>query len=105
LQAFKITEESAVKDWFAEFLVVLSHSKRTQWAIFLGVFGFVAINLWGDYQLSNFELSGHMDSIGAAIKEKLLRCYDKVGLACLISFFLLAIKLNRKDKKRLYAMD
>ena len=93
-----------MKDWFAEFLVVLSHSKRTQWAIFLGVFGFVAINLWGDYQLSNFELSGNMDSIGAVIKEKFLRRYDKVALGCLISFFLLAIKLYRKDKKRLYDM-
>ena len=43
-----------MKDWFAEFLVVLSYSKRTQWAILLGVLGFFAIKLWGDYQLSNF---------------------------------------------------
>lgn len=93
-----------VKDWFAEFSVVLSHSNRTQLALFLGVFGFVAIHVWGDYQLSNFELSGQMSSIGEVIKDKLLRRYDKVALGCLISFFLLAIKLYRKDKKRLYGM-
>ncbi len=93
-----------MKDWFAEFLVVLSHSKRTQLAVCLGVFGFAAIHLWGNYQLSNFELSGHMSSIGEVVKENLLRRYDKVALGCLISFFLLAIKLYRKDKKRLYGI-
>jgi hypothetical protein len=93
-----------VKDWFSEFLVILCHSKRTQLVVLLGVFGFVAIHLWGDYQLSNFELSGHMGPIGEVIKEKILRRYDKVALGCLISFFLLAIKLYRKDKKRLYGM-
>ena len=94
-----------MKNWFAEFLVVFSHSKRTQWAIFLGVLGFFAIHLWGDYQLSSFKLSANMDSIGAVIKEKFLRRYDKVALGCLISFFLLAVKLYRKDKKRLYGMS
>ena len=92
-----------MKDWFAEFLVVLCHSKRTQLAVFLGVFGFVAIHVWGDYHLSTFELSSHMSSTGKVIKDKFLTRYDKVALGCLISFLLLAIKLYRKDKKRLYS--
>lgn len=91
-----------MKDWFNEFLVILAYSKRTQWAIILGVVGFVGIQVWGDYQLSNFEMTGPMSSITDVIKQKLLRHYDKAALGCLLSFWGTAITLYKKDRKRLY---
>lgn len=91
-----------MKDWFNEFLVILAYSKRTQWAIILGVVGFVGIQVWGDYQLSNFEMTGPMSSITDVIKQKLLRLYDKAALGCLLSFWGTAITLYKKDRKRLY---
>jgi len=91
-----------VKDWFTEVLVILAYSKRTQWALILGMMGFIGITLWGDYQLANFELSGNFTAIGDVIKQKLLRHYDKAALGCLLSFWFTAIKLYRKDRKRFY---
>lgn len=91
-----------MKDWFNEFLVILAYSKRTQWAIILGVVGFVVIQVWGGYQLSNFELSGPMSSITDVIKQKFLRHYDKAALGCLLSFWGTAITLYKKDRKRFY---
>ncbi len=61
--------------------------------------GFIAINILGNYQLSNFELSGNMKAFEDAIVNKILRRYDKVALGCLVSFWVLAIKFYRKVQK------
>jgi hypothetical protein len=91
-----------MREWLLEFRLILENSKKTQWAIFLGVFGFIAIHLFANYQLSNFQLQGPMSGLTDAIRENLFNRYEKVAWGCLITFWLLAIKLYRRDKKRLY---
>lgn len=91
-----------MKDYFAEILIVIAYSGRTQAAILLGLFGFILINLVGDYYLDNFHLSGYMAPLTDVIKEKLLHRYDKAAWGILISFWWLAVKFYRKDKKKFY---
>ena len=67
-------------------------SKKTQWAIFLGVVFFFGIHIWGSYSLSNFELHGHMNGIQDVVAEKLAKRYDKIALGALISFWVIACK-------------
>lgn len=88
--------------WLTEVLLILSFSKRTQWAIFLGVIGFFVINFLGSTQLDNFELQGAMAPFSGVIKDNLVQKYDKAAYGCLGSFWLLAYKLYRRDKKRFY---
>lgn len=91
-----------MKEFFAEILIVISYSGRTQAAIFLGLIGFIIINLVGDYYLANFQLTGYMAPLTDVIKGKLLHRYDKAAWAVLISFWWLAVKFYRKDKKRIF---
>lgn len=88
--------------WLADVLMILGFSKRTQWAILLGVVGFIGINIFGHSQLANFELHGVMVPFTEIVRDKLLHRYDKIAYGCLGSFWLLAIKLYRLDKKRFY---
>lgn len=91
-----------MKDWFFEFLLVLSYSRKTQWAIILGALGYIVINIIGTYMLHDFHLTGLLEPMTDVVKDKLSGKYDKAALGCLGSFWLLAVKLYRKDKKRLY---
>jgi hypothetical protein len=90
-----------MKDYFTEILTVIAYSARTQAAIILGMIGFIVINLVGDYYLDNLQLSGYMTLLTDAIKGKLLHRYDKAAWGVLISFWWLAVKLYRKDRKRI----
>lgn len=89
-----------MKDYFTEILLIISYSSRTQAAIILGAIGFIVINLVGDYYLTNSQLSGQMPGLTEIIKEKFAHRYDKAAWAVLFSFWWLAFKLYRKDKKR-----
>lgn len=91
-----------MKDYFTEILMVIAYSGRTQAAIILGMIGFITINLVGDYYLDNFQLSGHMSGLTDIIKEKFAHRYGKAAWGVLLSFWWLAFKLYRKDKKRLW---
>lgn len=91
-----------MKDYFTEILIVVAYSGRTQAALALGMIGFIVVNLVGDYYLANFQLSGHMSGLTDAIKEKFAHRYDKAAWGVLLSFWWLAFKLYRKDKKRLW---
>jgi hypothetical protein len=91
-----------MKEWFFELLFVLSYSRKTQWAIILGALGYIFINLLGNYMLNNFHLTGILEPMTYFVKDKLSGKYDKAALGCLGSFWLLAIKLYCKDKKRFY---
>ncbi|MCL2915551.1 hypothetical protein L2725_17490 [Shewanella corallii] len=88
-------------NWLAEFLYVLALSRRTQWALFMGVIFYIAIDTFGSYLLSNFELHGHFKALEIVISEKILRKYDKLALITLLSFWFLAVKYYLKDRKRL----
>jgi len=89
-----------MKDYFTEILMVIAYSGRTQAAIILGVIGFIVINLVGDYYLANFQLSGQMSGLTDIIKEKFAHRYDKAAWGVLLSFWWLAFKLYRKDRKK-----
>lgn len=91
-----------MKDRIIELLCILAFSKRTQWALILGVVGFIGIHVWGQYHLSNLELEGNLSMHERVISHKLMLRYDKVALGCLISFWLLACKLYVRDKRRFY---
>lgn len=90
-----------MKDWISELLLVLFYSKKTQYAILIGIFGYLTINLVGDYMLRDFKLTGILAPLSEMVKNQLIGKYDKAALCCLGSFWMLAIKLYRKDKKRL----
>lgn len=90
-----------MKDYFSEILLVVAYSGRTQAAIVLGMVGFIAVNLIGDYYLANFQLSGQMSGLTDIIKEKFAHRYDKAAWAMLFSFWWTALKLYRKDKKKI----
>ena len=89
-------------NWLNEFLYVLALSKKTQWALILGVVSFIGINLLGQYMLGNFELHGPAKGLQDVIIEKMAKKYDKAALVALISFWILAFKFYQKDKKRFW---
>ncbi|MAX55996.1 MAG: hypothetical protein CL537_10895 [Alcanivoracaceae bacterium] len=89
-------------NWLIEFLYVLAISKRTQWAIILGVVFFVGINLLGHYMVANFELHGPAKGLQEVIAQKFAHKYDKAAFIALLSFLFLAYKCYKKDKKRLW---
>jgi len=85
-----------------EFLIILAFSKRTQWAIIVGLIGFVGIDLIGNHIINGLELSGPLSSILEPLQEVLHGRYDKAAFNCLMSFLLLAANCFRKDRKRFY---
>lgn len=91
-----------MKDYFTDILLVIAYSRRTQLAIFFGIFGFIVINLMGNYYLNNLQLSGQMASLTDVIRDKLAHRYDKAAWGVLLSFLVLAVKLYQKDKKKLW---
>ncbi|AVT49503.1 hypothetical protein C8I07_18225 [Shewanella baltica] len=87
-----------------EFLYVLPLSKRTQLALIFGVVFHFVILLIGKYYIAEIEFQGVMKPLEDAIVGKLLHRYDKVALFVLVSFWILAFKCYRKDRKRLYSL-
>lgn len=91
-----------MRNIFYEFLVVLSYSKRTQWAICLGVVSFFSIHLLGYHSLNNFQFQGPMSGLVDMIKLKMLKYYDREAIGGLLSFWYLAIKYYRRDRRRYF---
>lgn len=89
-------------EWFFELLTILCFSRRTLFAIILGMLGYIAISLIGKHMVGDFQLSGYLAPMSDLVKENLLGKYDKAAIGWLVSSWLLAIKLYRKDKKRFY---
>ncbi|HCG6123152.1 TPA: hypothetical protein ACQJO2_004353 [Vibrio parahaemolyticus] len=87
-----------------ELLYVLSLSKRTQLALIFGVVFHFVILLVGKYYIAEIEFQGVMKPLEEAMVGKLLHKYDKVALFALASFWVLAFKCYRKDRKRLYSL-
>lgn len=86
-----------------EFLLVLAYSRRTQWALFLGVFAFVVMLLGGSHFASTLNFEGMFAPFTAPIQELILKRYGWAALCVLISFLVLATKCYRKDRKRLFS--
>lgn len=89
---------------FGEFVAILTFSRRTQWALLLGLVAYIGISLLGDHFLNDFELTGAMSSLTEPIKDLIDQRYDKAAFACLLSSWALAFKVYRKDKKRFYSI-
>lgn len=89
--------------WFEEFLVVLAHSSRTQWAISLGIVSSIATLVMGNYLVSHLSFHGVLAPLAETVREALQDRYDKAAWSSLAAFFLLAVKCYRKDRKRLLA--
>jgi hypothetical protein len=95
-----LTKEGAVKDYFTEILYALALSKRTQVALVLGIVFFVGISLVGEFYASRLHFSGPLAGLEQAVIPKLMKRYDKVALIALISFWVVAFKCYRRDKRR-----
>jgi uncharacterized membrane protein len=93
-----------MKDWLEEILIALAHSSRTQVAIFLGVVLYVGFILAGEYFVGNLKLHGVLAPLTDVVRERIWQRYDKAAWATLAGFLLLAVKLHRKDRKRLLGL-
>jgi hypothetical protein len=87
--------------WFYEVVTVMALSKRIVWALVLGMLGFIAMNLMGYFQLSDFELQGAMAPLGDVVKDHLYQRFDKAAFAILFGSWWTAYKFYKKDKKRI----
>ncbi|WP_412479611.1 hypothetical protein [Azonexus sp. IMCC34839] len=90
-----------MRDTLEELFIVIAYSQRTQLAIFFGALCFISILMAGDYFASHFELHGLLAPMTDVIREKIIHRYDKVAWFALGSFWLLAFKCYKKDRKRL----
>jgi len=93
-----------MKEWFEELIVVFAYSTRTQVMVFAGILFSLGLLLWGDHLIAKVELSQTMKPMEEMIKQKLYHHYDKAALVVLISSWVAAYKLYKKDKKRLFRM-
>ncbi|MGS0751750.1 hypothetical protein ACVBIV_12590 [Shewanella sp. 0m-9] len=96
-----IVQRIFMPNFLIEFFYVLALSKKTQWALILGVVLHFAITLLGEHMVANLELQGSIKVLDEVISNKFLRKYDKIALFTLVSFWVLAVKFYIKDKKRL----
>jgi len=90
--------------WFDEFLIVMAYSKRTQFAIWMGMISFVVILALGEHFVENVNFQGLLAPLTTVIHEALLDRCDKAAWSSLGGFLLLAIKFYRKDSKILLSM-
>lgn len=91
-----------MKDWINWKIVVFLQASGTHWAIFLGVSGYLLINMLGAHQIENLTLSGNMHSLESVVKIRLYQHYDKVAWGCLFAFLGLAVKMFRKAERKLH---
>ena len=89
-----------MKDYFTEVLYVLALSTRTQMALIMGVVFFLGLSFFGELYVSRLHFSGPLAGLAQAVIPKLMKRYDKVALIALISFWVVAFKCYRRDKRR-----
>lgn len=70
-------------------------SKRTQWAIILGMVFFIIVSLLGKHIVSTLQFSGPIAGLESVIGSKLLKHYDKAALFGLLSFWAVALLVGR----------
>lgn len=93
-----------MNDVLAEAWVVLCYSTRTQLAIICGAACFVGILLAGQSLVGGLELDGPLAPLTDVVRDRLMHRYDKAAWIALGSFWLLAIKFYRKDRRRLLGL-
>lgn len=93
-----------MNDIFAEAWIVLCYSTRAQLAIICGAVFFVGILLTGQSLVGGLELHGPLAPLTEVFRDQLMHRYDKAAWIALGSFWFLAIKFYRKDRKRLLGL-
>lgn len=93
-----------MRDWIDETWAVLLHSPGTQLRIVLGVVAFFAVQALGDVMIGSKTPTGPFAPMFEPIYEMVGQRYDKVALFGLITFWALAVKRFRKDRKRLLGL-
>ena len=89
-----------MKDWFIEFLYVLSQSSRMQNALIVGFIAFFAIQVLGNFYIENIELQGSLAPLTESLARKWAHKYDEAAWLILGASFLAAYRFYRKDKNR-----
>lgn len=85
----------------AEFLYVLAYSRRTQWALWIGVVGFVGFLALGFYFASHLSFEGRLAPLTQPFQYLILERYDRAAWAVLVGAISLAVRSYLKDRKRL----
>lgn len=93
-----------MQGWLTETLVVLAYSSRTQLALVLGLASFLGFMLAGEYFVGRIEFHGLLAPLTDVVREQIGHRYDKAAWTSLVAFLLLAVKLHRKDRKRLMSL-
>jgi hypothetical protein len=93
-----------MRDFLEESVAVLVRSTKTQVALAAGFFFFGLFMIVGASFSSSLELHGALAPLTGALREKIIRHYDKAAWISLVSFSLLAMKCYRADRKRLLEM-
>ena len=88
-------------NWLEEILLVLAFSTRTQFAILLGVMSFIFILTYGYFAVDVFELIGLMAPLTEVLKPYFAHRYEAAAFGSLFGFMGVAVKLYKKDRKRL----
>jgi len=89
-----------MKDWFLEFLTILSYSPKTRRAIIAGSILPVIILVIGNYVLNNFELVGQHKAMEGALVEIFTKRHGSLALGSMVIFYVMAYKFYQKDKKK-----
>lgn len=93
-----------MRDLLEEVWIVVSHSTKTQLALAFAVIFFVGFMLVGQMLVERIELHGVMAPLTDVIQELLLHRYRKAAWIALVGFLLLAVRLYRKDRRRLLGL-
>lgn len=86
---------------FEEFIVVFSHSWRTQFLLALGIVLFFVLQIGGAWYIGHTDLGSLPGPFADVIREKLLHRYDKAAWVIFFSCVAGAVRAYLKDRKRL----
>ena len=59
-----------MKELFWEFMIILEYSKRTQWAVVLGLVSFLSFFVLEDYMVGNINLHSFPPILNGSIHQK-----------------------------------
>jgi zinc transporter ZupT len=91
-----------MREALEEFLVVFSHSTKTQLALLFGLGFFLGTMAVGNYFTNHVELHELLAPLTDVIRKKIAHRYDKIAWAIFFGFLFLAVRCYKKDRKRLF---
>lgn len=91
-------------DRILELLVVLNHSARTRWCLYIGILFASVIQMLGRWLIDDFNLTGPVAPLTQVIRGALWDRYNAGSLAILGASIVTAARLYRLDRKRLFEL-